>query len=889
MNTTSSRGRLESLRNAHWRLAAVASAAVCAIAPAQADTPIAFTLDGSYVTSAGVYDADNGGRLVRTLTRGVSLGAGAHTLSWDDRDDAGQLLPATHTDATGRVVPAHYEVRVLKNAVTYTWEGVIGNTSSSFTGPNVFRSYLPPTSMTSTSDTVYFTTGYNEAQPFGSGFRSSDPTTRVFTITAPNGGPTAGAFDMFVSMDMAATDGTRMYWANTGNAMKSDPNTFYSFVAVSDLATGNYTGFSAGQGMCLNKRGDGSCYGDQYYPSVAAVRNAPEQQPTGIAVQSGNGNILAVARAAAGQIELLDKNTGATLSTFTIPSSLYFDHVQNQLAMASNGDLWVLSGRSALRYTNLSAAGGPTLATTLSGFLRPLAVAVSPADSNVVLIADGGGTGSSSSGPTVKAFDASGTALWTLGQASGYKTDPTVQPTKFSFTVDVSVGTTAPSTFQITQRTGLTVLPDDSFWLIDTGNSRLLHFSASRTFIESVAYRPTSYVATVDPGNPSRAFSNFLEYSIDTSHPLQPGASSSWTLVRNWQDSLSVASARQLDWDYGGFHTVATLSNGHTYALANQSDGDTALFELPATGPALSTSITMRSACADSRPTTNCVLYENGDLGYAVIPGTTADLTAYTQPIQYVYRRTLTGFDGNNRPTWAPPQLVATYDASAGGTNHPYQHGAWTGVVGARFPIVSTPTHPAQVVFLDTTVDKYMTGTTPSVASPVQGNEGKHLGAMPLSATDTRFGWEASATGPLDPTLGTYQTQTLDGTVNYGGNLVWGNGENIVYGYHGEGVTDLSPAQRGVGQANQFMHFHDDGLFIGQFGTPLFQGGTPSDVGAAGNSFANILLPTGDGALYWYHNDESAHGGVHRWRIDNLASMSELTATGTMDSTFDLQ
>ena len=35
--------------------------------------------------------------------------------------------------------------------------------------------------------------------------------------------------------------------------------------------------------------------------------------------------------------------------------------------------------------------------------------------------------------------------------------------------------------------------------------------------------------------------------------------------------------------------------------------------------------------------------------------------------------------------------------------------------------------------------------------------------------------------------------------------------------------------------------------------------------GEAGNSFAPSLVTGADGKVYFYHNDESQHDGVHRW------------------------
>ena len=40
--------------------------------------------------------------------------------------------------------------------------------------------------------------------------------------------------------------------------------------------------------------------------------------------------------------------------------------------------------------------------------------------------------------------------------------------------------------------------------------------------------------------------------------------------------------------------------------------------------------------------------------------------------------------------------------------------------------------------------------------------------------------------------------------------------------------------------------------------------------GKAGNSFNPSLARAPDGQLYLYHNDESQHDGIHRWRIEGL-------------------
>jgi len=89
-------------------------------------------------------------------------------------------------------------------------------------------------------------------------------------------------------------------------------------------------------------------------------------------------------------------------------------------------------------------------------------------------------------------------------------------------------------------------------------------------------------------------------------------------------------------------------------------------------------------------------------------------------------------------------------------------------------------------------------------------------------------------------------------------------------------------------EANQFLHFHGGtGLFIGQFGVPNKRDTNSSYPlyivpGQAGNAFSPSLAratdPSGAPALYLYHNDESSHDGVHRWRLDGVDGMRVLVA-----------
>ena len=133
---------------------------------------------------------------------------------------------------------------------------------------------------------------------------------------------------------------------------------------------------------------------------------------------------------------------------------------------------------------------------------------------------------------------------------------------------------------------------------------------------------------------------------------------------------------------------------------------------------------------------------------------------------------------------------------------------------------------------------------------------------------------------------GSFQTRAQDANLQYGGNLVAVSGRSVVYGYHGEFFTD--PSNGRVGQANQFMHFLDNGLFLGQFGTPSTRVGPSPAAGQAGNAFSWSLVRSGT-RTFVYHNDESSWGGVHRWELVGLDGVQELNATGEPGLTLALR
>ena len=308
----------------------------------------------------------------------------------------------------------------------------------------------------------------------------------------------------------------------------------------------------------------------------------------------------------------------------------------------------------------------------------------------------------------------------------------------------------------------------------------------------------------------------------------------------------SLADEQSFNGLFGGLTSVETFSNGRTFGLM-QAQGRQMVVELPASGP-------LRAVRQLAKPlpgATGRVLYENGDLGHALTGAST----------QSALRQPFIGFDPAGDPLWSTDLIKLASVPLQPGT--PHYRGAFSGMP-PRFPVTGS----GRVVFFD---------------QAVVGNEGFHLGAVAMGGSE--WLWQASPTGPMDG-KGSFQTKAVDNSTHYGGNAVWAHGRHIVYGYHGEFYRDLTTGR--VGQANQFMHFDESGLFLSQFGQPSTRPSGPANVGLSGNAFSPTLVRDGT-RLYLYHNDESSHGGVHRWRIDGWDDIGELRGRGSVGGAITLR
>lgn len=297
-----------------------------------------------------------------------------------------------------------------------------------------------------------------------------------------------------------------------------------------------------------------------------------------------------------------------------------------------------------------------------------------------------------------------------------------------------------------------------------------------------------------------------------------------WTVTKFYGNNLPSALIGTLD---EGLLAVATLSNGRTYALlpdGQNNGGKRRIAELTAAGLRLTPTTQLdNSTTLEADGSLQATIYSGGFVQYN--------------------RRALTGFDGSNNPQWAAASTAAS--APYGGTWMNY-HPA-----GRRFHLANG---------LAIAFEEY------------SANNGYHLGAVKQGSN--QWLWRAvPSAGGLDG-LGRF-----DSWCEYGGNLHMVSGRNIFFGFHGEFYLNQ-------GQANQFMHYYDNGLFVGQFGQPLMPVTGFNAPGSAGNSFSPALIQT-NGQMYLYHNDEASRGS-HRWRADGWNEIQEFIAPLSLSQTPNL-
>jgi hypothetical protein len=518
-----------------------------------------FNLSSVLRTSAGVFKNDS--ILVKTLWSDSTIAAGTCTAYWDGTDDYGNVISSP--DAT-------YKVKVLSNDIQYTWQGTIGNSSDSATGLSKHKGYN--NSMKGLVFNVsygYYCTGYSEKTPSFAKFNVATPNQKIPMTVATS--------ESTSDVDYVCTDGTKVYWgafdANSSNN---------SYVFATNISDDSYASFSSGVS-----------YTPLYRPAINVIgyQNIANGLITGLATQQSGSNLF-IARAGLNQLQVLNKTTGALVSTltFTAPTGLCVDGSDN---------LWMIQNNQVSKY---SVSGGAlTLILTLSGTVSPQSVNYV---NGLITVCDAGGS------QQVKFYNTSGAIQSTLGTAGGYATNATVSDTKFYFKDTLG----NKPCFVAGQS-------DGSYWVNDFGNSRTQHFNSSNTFVNRIMFMGSSYSVYADPNNANRVWAGYLEF--DVGYP-----SLTWTLVKNWGNNVTSTYD-----GFGKIHFQITLSNGRTYGLI-RNGYNYEVVEFVSGGTLRFTGV-MRAL--DEK------IAKDGAILKADFSGST-----------FTYKRfALTGFDGSNNPTWS--------------------------------------------------------------------------------------------------------------------------------------------------------------------------------------------------------------------------------------------
>ena len=803
-------------------------------------TKFEFTLDASYQTSAGVF---SDGKLIRTLWRKVRYGPGSFSYCWDGKDDNGSPV-------TG----GPFEIRLLYHTVQYVWDGVIGNTSSASSGSTPHRGSTFMQSLAIAGSNAFYAIGECEGFNPVSQFNTTSDQSRT-SVLAP---------DALTNFDFVATDGTLLYMADSGSSGETQvkPSSFNTFVIAHKLSDNSEFRFDKGKPvMRLLKYSsciDVDTYSPSLKPAAAADPKSNPRRPTGLAVQK-SGNILAVAHGGLNVVRLFEKTSGALL-----PQSIFVRNPQG-LATDPNGDLWIITGKSVRRYTNL--ATNPVLTQTISGFTAPVAMAVHPSNADLVVVADGGRT------QLVQAFNrTSKTAskpIWSYGQNGGYATNgPGVSNTKLQFQVGAA---NSPI-----YHAALAVGHDGSFWIGDGATERLLHVKPDRSDIfdaDTIMFLTKNGCTAVDPNHPRRIIGDdFLEFDVDYTKPLEQA----WTLKNNWAAGMSSKYFGAND----GIQIVSTLNNGRVYGTIRDFSID----------PSRHPKVVVELSAAGLRI---CKNGDNKDLFLPLIPvapsyyGSWRDCPAFagdgslryhtysTGPTVSWFERRLSGFDRAFNPQWGPSTWLASAPYTDSDPVSDNEAGGSTG--NNSMPITSSKV----IVSL---VGHAKNGIPPrgAIPKPIPAT-GWHLGGIPINAK--QWGWKGSPSVASDVPFDGLGSFDLGDGIQYSSSIAMAVGHNVIYGYPGE-LWNQS-------EASQWMHFYDDGLFVGQFGTSgnyhHVSGSLLADIlpGFSGNAFFPSLVSVGadgihpdpNGDVYLWANDESQHSGIHRWHILGANTIREQTGT----------
>jgi len=774
------------------------------------ESQLATTTNDPVVSSAGVFDST--GALIRTLWCAQNNDPRALTPStaWDGLKDDGTVA------ATGS-----YTVKVISHQLVLAWDGVIGNSTPEHVwDTRYWNPSSTPTGCCFTTDRFFF--------------EVADSTEKWNTVLkfAEN--------DCQHVSDLGG-GAVRLYCCT------DDVNVWCSVFATGQGALTNIvlgTVCATGAELAYSSAIIGNTY------NKLAVNGA--DWVAGVAVQKA-GSYLFIARTPSsgnGYIQVHNKTTGALVTTYT-----GFVNPTWLVCNRATGDLWVYNN-AVLTKCTVDSSGNITPTSTTISLANVLSLSIS-FDGATVLLIDG-------TSHQIKAFntsDGSVKSAWAssgaFGDAGGYANGPTVSDSRFMFFANASMGGWGPQGWAA-------FAADNSFWVGDSGNCRILHFSSgnARALLDRISYLPSSYTGYINRADSTRVMWRWLEFAVNYSLPLSP-INGSWVLKRNWGQMLIDGNVTSDPNHYQLFKNWTTLSNGRTYGHVLN------IFELdPVTGPR-DTGIAGSATGWWKDPSFNIYTYNfaNNSAGAKAI---------YVNP--------LTGFDASNNPTW-------------------------------KYTLADTS---GWDVYLSTTVP---TADFPGLESDYQPCEGLAGGLIPtynmngdwdcfhVGGVDKATGAIKFKTGPTtnDVAAGKYIDEQFwfwpplpyfcagQGNGNPGGPLAYVPGDNYFF-------THFRGEQWGAGQTNLWTMWHQSGLPLARFGClePIFaalgqqlvflsgqaqndpvMGGTEKSAftsfkgypGASGNCIGHGCVLV-NGVYYLYSTDEWYHGGFHRFSVSGRSNIA---------------
>ena len=747
---------------------------------------------------------------------------------WSNRRYPAGLHEATWDgrDDDGRAVreDAEYEIRVLTHNVIYTWDGVIGNTSPEPTSPVHHDAPYFFADLAVAGDRAFFTTPGEGPVPTMRFFRLDEPQTWQQRPTLPM------AYD--ARMSLVTADRERVYWAHESSPW---PHTWgkggdQAFVMATDRDITREITFEAGTPTCVERAGQG-CYRDS--ETDRSIRSAIDivtefnENPNTPVLEGARNNVTGIAVQLDGPLLFVAHGALPAAQIHILDkrsgrvlARVPLKGVGRLVAVPGRDEFWAIhDGAPGRVVSHLSIGPAPDYTLKIERTLNDIE---SPLALSITPDGKQVVVAEGGSSQQVRAFDAdSGEPVWQLGEKGGYAVHgPAVTPTKFSFH-----GGLDTQTSQRSEHALLGFAPDGSFWVGDPALGRLLEFDGGRHYRNEIAFRPTFYTLAVDRNDPARVFAEYMEYAVDYAKPLDRG----WRLVRYFGDSpLLTAHHRQFG---TGFIDVATVRDGRTYGLARTTNGRVEVMEVPKDGDLKRFPLKLQQPV---------FLDAQGDL-YGLRANGTDRMEVWQRPLKEI--------ESDGSPSWGREETLARATRTARDPR----------------PNAAANTYERSVARVEPDLSIIFDGAN-------SANGQFHLAAVRNGGNG--WLWRAS------PASGEFNLAQPDGVFDnsrpwYAGMQVSSLGDQIVFNYHGEGW-------HGEAQANQFLHWYRDGLFVGQFGTPRARGLPPGAPGMAGNSFS-IQLVSADDRTWLWHNDENAHAGVHRWHLDGIEWMRELKGRGHLN------